>query len=294
MKQVLLVALLCAAFSLSACGEQPETEYVPDILRIGVLPDESESVLNAKFSPLGQYLSSQVNRPYELVVPKDYAELVDRFEQGDFDLAYFGGLTFLQAQDRAAAVPLVMRDIDGHFSSYFIVSDDSQFRKLSEMKSMRLSFGSPLSTSGHLMPRFFLRENGIDPEAFFADVRFSGAHDRTAQWVVDGIVDVGAVNSVVVEEMLRDGRLGQQAVRILWETPPYADYVWAVRASMDEKFKHALADSFLSLSPVNPQHKSILTSLAAGGFLPASSEDFRSLRDVAVAQRLVGVREVRQ
>ncbi len=293
MKHALFSVLMGAVLFLTACTQQPASGYVPQVLRIGVLPDENEFYLIDKFSPLGRYLSVQLKRPYELIVPKDYAELVDRFEQGDFDLAYFGGLTFLQAQERAAAVPLVMRDVDAHFSSYFLVPAGSQSQELAQTEGARFAFGSPLSTSGHLMPRYFLRDKGIEPEVFFAEVRFSGAHDRTARWVSERVVDVGAVNSQIAEEMLSDGRLGRDEVRILWETPPYADYVWAVQAGLDEAFKQALVDSFLSLSALNPQHEPILNSLGGSGFLPASRKDFVALREVAAAQGLIATGETR-
>jgi len=276
-----LIFALAFAACITACAEQKAGIYEPTVLRIGVLPNENEAVLIKQFSPLGNYLAAQLGRPYELVVPGDYADFVDRFARGDFDLGYFGGVTFLQAQQRSDAKPLVMRDIDARLSTYFLVRGDSAIREWDQMAGKSFSFGSSLSTSGHLMPRFFLRERGIDPESFFSDVRFSGAHDKTATWVTEGVVDIGAANSHIVDEMLKDGRLDSAQVNILWETPPYAGYVWAVNADIDRSFQEDLRNSFLALSPVNPEHKIILDALNAGGFLPASPEDFTSLPDIA-------------
>ena len=293
-RQLGQVFLLLAFVWLAACSEQPAPGYLPKELRIGVLPDESEAVLTERFAGLGRYLSSQLNQPYQLVVPEDYADLVERFAQGEFDLAYFGGMTFLQAQQRSGAIPLVMRDIDAHFSSYFLVSADAPQQSWTETNGLRLGFGSPLSTSGHLMPRYFLGQKGINPDSHFSQVQFSGAHDKTAQWVVSGEVDIGAANSQIIDSMLEDGRLDSGRIRILWETPPFADYVWAVRADLDSGFRQQLLNSFLSLSPDNPKHKTILSSLGAGGFLPASAKDFESLQGIATSLGLLDAGAHRQ
>ena len=171
-----------------------------------------------------------------------------------------------------------MRDIDAKFTSYFIVRADETANRIADMRSRRLSFGSRLSTSGHLMPRQFLNESGIVPEDYFDDVAYSGAHDLTAMMVRDGVADIGAVNSLVIDTMFKDGRLRSDEVRILWESPPYADYVWALRRDFGEVSENRLRESFLSLSRQNPTDSAILDRLGARMFLPASTHDFLQLR----------------
>ena len=95
--------------------------------------------------------------------------------------------------------------------------------------------------------------------------------------VRDGLADIGAVNSVVVDAMLRDGRLRPDDIRILWKSPPFADYVWAVRSEFSEATTNRLRNSFLALSHRNLPHAEILNRLGAQMFLPASIEDFDQL-----------------
>ena len=147
----------------------------------------------------------------------------------------------------------------------------------------RFSFGSELSTSGHLMPRHFLRsEWQIEPEAFFSAVTYSGTHDRTAQLVRDGAVDIGVANAAVIRQMLDDGRLRNGEIEVVWQTPPYPDYVWAVQREMPAQLKTRLRDAFMSLTPTRAEHVAILNSLGAQKYLPAAGGDFADLRLIAV------------
>ena len=249
-------------------------------LRLGILPDSSQTIIDTRFGPLIQYIQREANVEIESVVSKDYQELLNQFKEKRIDLAFFGGYTFVKAQMEAGAVPLVMRDIDMRFSTVFLVRPDNKKTKLEDFKGATISFGSKLSTSGHLMPRYFLTERNIDPETFFAKVLFSGSHDKTAYWVRDGKVDLGAANSDVIRTMFRNGQIKRSEIHILWETPAYNDYVWAVQPDFDPSLRARLLDIFLSLSPIDSEHRNILNALGAAGFLPVNNADFDSLRKV--------------
>jgi len=265
------------AFQLSACsGPEPSI----GTLRIGILPDESEKTLRQRYIPLFEFLSQETRLPYELVIPNSYEELVKVFGEGQIDLAYFGGATFLKANSEYGAVPLVMRDVDSRFTSMLVVAGEG-FKTFEELQGKRFSFGSRLSTSGHLMPRHFLQvERGVIPENYFHSSKYSGKHDRTVYWVRDGEVDAGVVNSEIVHKMLADGRLRPGDIRSIWTTPPYADYVWAVHPQVHPVDRERIQQAFLQLSVDNPQQKVILSNLGAAGFYPASIADFSILKEV--------------
>lgn len=260
----------------------------PTRLRIGVVPDETPDILRQRFDPLVEYLSRSLGVPCELVIPADYAALGTRFADGDIDIAHFGGLTFVQAEARNGAVPLVLRDTDLDFQSYFLVRTDNPARSLAELKGARFAFGSRLSTSGHLMPRFFMERDGLRPEDWFSDVSYGGTHDGTAYRIRDGEADVGVANAAIIDSMFADGRLDRGSVRILMRTPPFADYVWAVQPDMPDPLRNRIHDAFLALSPILPEQAAILHRLGAGGFLPALFTDFIRLRQIAVDLSLLG------
>jgi phosphonate transport system substrate-binding protein len=267
------------ALQLSACSV-PEQDSSIDTLRIGILPDESKEALRDRYMPLFEYLSQETGISCELAIPDSYEELVKWFGEGKIDLAYFGGATFLKASNQYNAVPLVMRDVDTRFTSVLVVADED-FRTIEELQGKRISFGSRLSTSGHLMPRHFLQvQHGITPEKHFSSIQYSGKHDRTAFWVRDGEVDAGIVNSEVIRKMSADGRLRPGEVRIIWTTPPYIDYVWAVHPRVHPAARETIQQAFLQLSADNPPHEAVLSKLGAGAFYPASNNDFSALQQV--------------
>ena len=262
---------------LLSCSPPEEPVKKIGTLRVGVLPDESIESLNKRHRSLINYLSKQLDIPVELVVPKDYNELISLIGNSDIELGYFGGVTFVQANEKYGIAPIVMRDIDKDFSSYFIAGQHSTGSKLENFKNTRLSFGNRLSTSGHFMTLSFLKQKGINPLVYFSEVQFSGSHYVSVYNVRDGKADLVAVNSKVVKSMIQDGRVSENELRLIWETPPYADYVWAVRNGLGNDFKQKITNAFLSLTPVNSDHFKILKDQRAGGFLPASEIDFIEL-----------------
>jgi len=281
--RVWVLAALLALFVpfIAACDSEDTTRREISVLRIGVLPDQEPQALQQRYSPLFEHLASELDLPYEFVASESYEELVEQFVAGRIDLAYFGGLTFLKAHGAGVAEPLVMRDVDAKFISCFLVRTDSPATYVGDFHGKVFSFGSALSTSGHLMPRYFLRQLGIRAEDAFETVRYSGAHDKTAYDVRDGRTDLGVANCRVIRSMFADGRLSRDDVRVLWETPPYPNYVWAVQSDIDSVRKRRIRDAFLKLSPIDDNHRPILRQLTAGAFLPAGIDDFRALHEIA-------------
>ena len=274
----LLILFCIGVFSCTRINNEDITP--PSTIHIGVLPDESREKLQNQYKRLLEYLSRETKLHYELLIPETYQELLKMFHDVKIDLAFFGGYTFVKAYNNNDAYPLIMRDVDIRFVSCFITRSDNPGKSISDFKDTVLCFGSKLSTSGHLMPRFFLNEKIIKPETFFNEIRYSGAHDKTAYWVRDGVVDLGVANSKVIDNLLENGDLKKKDIRIIWETPPYADYVWAVQSSMGNPTKTIIRDAFLNLSQENENHKLILDDLSAGYFIPAGLKDFAGIKSI--------------
>jgi len=272
---------------------KPENNsYSPTTLRVAVLPDQSITALQGKYAPLLAYLSEYLQIETKLIIPGSYQDLVKQFEQDKIDLAYLGGLTFLQANTNSQAKALVMREADTRFSSWFVVKGESNINKIEQLADKPFTFGSNLSTSGHLMPRHYLAtEYQIDPEDFFKQVNYSGGHDQTIYDIRDGIVSAGAVNSIVYTQMLIENRVSANEIKVIWKSPPYPDYVWAVQANLSEHITNLLRNAFLSLSQNDSKHKKVLDKLGASYFLPARAKDFNVLKGVAIKQKLLVTRK---
>lgn len=264
----------------------PGAEAPPAPLVVGVLPDQSEATLRRIHEPMVDYLASVTGVELELYLPESYQDLVESFAGGRVQLAWIGGVTFIQAEERGEVEPLAMRDVDLEFTSDFLVAASAPGDTLEDFAGRRLGLGPELSTSGHLMPRYFLNQLGLTPEESFSEVQHSAGHDQTAEWVRGAVVDVGAVNTVVAEAMFREGRLGNGEVRVLWRTPPYRNYVWAIRSHLDPGLKARLLDAFLSLEADVPEHAAILIAQGATqGYLPATAADYADLRRASAQLR---------
>lgn len=272
----LLIVLLAAG-----CSDSPSSATVtPDVIRIAPLPDVSPEDLRKRYQPLADYITEQTGLKTKLVIASSYANLLELFHRGEIDMANFGGVTFIKARQKSNALPLVFRDIDEMGSSVILVNNQFEGNTIQALKGKSFAFGSPLSTSGHLMPRYFFNEQDIIPDDFFSTIEYSGAHDKTALWVQQNKVFSGVANAIVVNEMFNDGRLNKSKVRVLWESPSFADYVWAIQASIAPDIKKAIESAFLNLEITKPEHKVILNKLGARYYITANNNDFSALDKV--------------
>ena len=124
----------------------------------------------------------------------------------------------------------MQREQDQQFTSKFITADP-QVKSLQDLKGKTFAFGSVSSTSGSLMPRYFMQKDGIVPEQFFSRVAYSGAHDATAAWVQAGKVDAGVLNASVWQKLVDSGKVDTAKVKVFATTPTYYDYNWTVRGT---------------------------------------------------------------
>ncbi|MFV2059458.1 MAG: phosphate/phosphite/phosphonate ABC transporter substrate-binding protein [Gammaproteobacteria bacterium] len=273
-----IIALLVLSL-LSSCNEQQQPELLTHI-RVAVLPDQNANKMKQKFDPFMQYLSKVTGKKTSLIIPKSYEELLSLFMDNKIDLALFGGVTYVEAHRYHNAVAILRRNIDKNYRSVFLVKANSTGKNIKDFKGKKIAFGSKLSTSGHFMPRYFLKEQNIIPEHYFSEVVYSGAHDRTAELVRDGVVDVGVVHSGIVHEMYLDGRLKINDVKVLWETPTFPDYVWVVQDYLLEQDKNIIRDAFLMLNVRDSYHNKILQKMGGGYYLHARHEIFSKLEKI--------------
>ena len=258
------------------------TVFAQGVLRISAIPDENPTELQRKFSKVAAYLEKEVGVKIQYTAVTDYAAVVEALAAKKIDMAWLGGFTFVQARLRTGnAIPIVQRAEDEKFTSKFIASATSGIKGLSDLKGKNFTFGSVSSTSGHLMPRYFLLQNKIDPEKDFRRVAFSGAHDATALQVESGRVDAGALNASVWEKLVREKKVDTGKVRVIWTTPPYYDYNWTVRGDLDPAIVKKLTAAFLKLDARNPAHKELLDLQRASKFVPTRPENYKGIEEAA-------------
>ena len=257
-------------------------------LRISAIPDENPQEMLRIYQPFADYLSKEVGIPVKFTPVVDYAATVEGLAANRLEMVWYGGLTSVQAARQAkGARRIIMRKEDAEFKSHFITRKDTGIKNLKDLKGKTFSFGSVSSTSGHLMPRYFLIKNGINPEKDFSKFSFSGAHDATAAWVESERVDAGALNFLVWDKLVETKKVDTNKVSIFWTTPPYVDYVWTVRAGVDKGTVEKITKAFLKLDYNNPEHKKLLDLHRTKGYVTAKDEDWKSIEEAAIAAGLL-------
>ena len=262
------------------------------LLRISAIPDQNPEKLNRLYGSVASELSRQLGVPVKYVPLTDYAAAVTAFRTGDLDLVWFGGLTGVQARlQKPNARVLAQRDIDVSFKSIFIANTRSGLKPvrnidgLRELKGRRFTFGSESSTSGRLMPQYFLAQAGVKLKDFAGGAPgFSGSHDATIALVQSGAYDAGAVNEQVWRSSLHNGKANRTKVLAIWKSPGYPDYHWIAQGNLDQRFGKGftakLQKAILSWRPSDPEQKVILGLFGAQQFIPASAGDYKRIEQV--------------
>lgn len=278
--QLVLFSLLFVAFTVSA-----------DTLVFSAIPDEDETRLKKRFDHVAQYLSKELGVPVNFVPVKSYAATVTAFRNNQIQLAWFGGLSGVRARLLVPGSEAIAQgEEDREFKTYFIAHASTGLKKSHKfpdgIAGKNFTFGSKGSTSGRLMPEYFIREHFKQaPEKVFARVGFSGDHSRTLALVQSGAYEVGALNYTVWQNDIQAGNIDPSRVSIIWETPVYPDYQWTIRGDVDKVwgkgFKERVKRALLDLKDPD-----VLAAFPRKRFIPASNDEYQPILDTA---RQIGI-----
>ncbi|MBU2967648.1 putative selenate ABC transporter substrate-binding protein [Amphritea sp. 2_MG-2023] len=256
------------------------------------IPDQDETQLKLRFQKIADYLQEELQTEVRFVPVKSYAATITAFRNNQVQLAWFGGLSGVKARELVpGSVALAQGIEDPEFKSFFIANSSTGLTPADSLpesvRDMTFTFGSKGSTSGRLMPEYYLREQfGESPNDVFSRVGFSGNHSRTIALVESGAYQLGALNYKVWEAAVADGNVDTSKVQVIWETPTYPDYQWTLRGDMDAVYGEGFSDRVKQalLKMTDPE---LLRSFPRSGFIPASNKDFEPVRKVAKAVGLL-------
>jgi len=282
-------ALGGASLALLALALTTTAALAQSVLRVTTIPEESASEQQRKFAPLVKYLERQLGMKVEFTPVTDYPAAVEALVNRQVELVWFGGFTFVQAKIRSGdkVVPIAQREEDAQFRSVFITLAGSGIKTLADLKGRNVSFGSQSSTSGHLMPRNFLLEAGMNPERDFKRIAYSGAHDATIASVVTGRVDAAALDITVWRKFVEEKKVDLSKVEVFYTTPPYFNYNWSVHADMPAAQRERIAKALLALNPADPEGKEILGLARATRFIPTQASNYNGLEQAGRSAGLI-------
>lgn len=252
------------------------------------IPDEDETRLQQRFQAVADYLAETLNVEVRFIPVTSYAASVTAFRNNQVQLAWFGGFTGVQARELVPGSRAIAQGVeDPEYKSYFIANQATGLAPSDGdtapegLRGLTFSFGSQSSTSGRLLPEFFLREHlGASPNELFTRVGFSGNHSRTISVVQSGAYQAGVVSYKAWENELEAGNIDLDRVQVIWETPPYPDYQWTVRGDVDERFGDGFTER-LQQALLDMEDPDLLASFPRSGFIPAVNDDYREILEVA-------------
>jgi phosphonate transport system substrate-binding protein len=294
MKRIRAAAFF-AVLALAACRGGSTEDRRPDaagqagagILRFTAIPDQNTTELQEKFQPLADYLTKTLGVTTAYLPARDYQASVEMFVNGDVGLAWYGGLTGVQARSKVpGAVAIAQGDADPQYYSYFVAHKDTGISRSDsfppDIGKYAFTFGSEQSTSGRLMPEYFIRKHtGKSPQDFFQKpVGFSGSHDKTLELVASGQYQVGVVNYKVYDQRVQQKKTDPDVVRIIWQTPRYADYNWTARPDLDAKYGSGFT-ARLTKALLAIDDPALLAALPRQRLVPASNDDYGAITDIA-------------
>lgn len=256
-----------------------------EVLKIGAIPDYDQSQMEEAFGDFAKYLGGELGIEVEFVPSVDYAALVTAFSRGEIHLAWFGGLTFVQASSQVPeAQALAQRPADAEFQTVFIKQADlDEIEELEDLADYTFTFGSESSTSGHVMPRYFLQEAGINPdEDFDGAVNYSGSHDQTYNLVQSGAFEAGALNYQYWDRAVEEGTVDTDLVVEFYRSPEFYDYNWTANANVDEVFGEGTIEKIQEiLLNTTPEDTIMMELLSAEEFIETENENYEIIRQVA-------------
>lgn len=269
-KLFFVLSLSMLAVALASCGGGGSSD---ETLRVGLIPNQNPEEVEAQYQPLEDYLAEEIGRDVEVSVPATYNAVVEALVSGELDMAYFGGLTYVQARQRADVTPLVTevnpRTGTTKYHSLIITPTESDISEVEQIEGRDFAFGSVSSTSGSLYPSIMLNKAGIDYRTDLGEFTYTGGHDTTAQAVANGRVDAGGLEDRIFYDLRDEGVIEEDSVRIVAESEPIEGYPWVVRDDLSGEDKEALAGAYLNME--NPE---LLDLMRAESYERVTADDY--------------------
>jgi phosphonate transport system substrate-binding protein len=221
------------------------------VLKMGLIPADDAAEMLRAYEPIQEYLSKELGIPVEIQVTSDYTAAINAMKYKHIDMAWFGPFSYVIASNVANAEAIVngVKESTGSasYKSVIIVNANSGIETLADLKGKSFAFVDPASTSGNLMPRKLLIENGIDPDNDFGETYYAGTHNAVQYAIANGKVDAGASGDNVYQRMLAEGEIDSEISKIIYESEPIPGSPIVVRGDLPEEFKEKIAQALVNM-----------------------------------------------
>ena len=273
-----LLAALSTVFLLAA------SSMAADEIVLGLIPELNVFRQVERHTPLANYLSAKVGAPVRLKMLPRYGNIIDSFEQGKMDGAFWGSFTGAMAIRKLGLVPVARPLwIDGTstYHGVLFVRRDSGITKVSDLKGKSFAFVDRATTAGYLFPLALLREQGItNIDKFFSSYFFAGSHDAAILSVLRKEADAGAAKNTVFQVVAKDDPAVTRDLRILAQSDPVPSNALGVRKDMAPELREKLSKALLGMEN-DPEGREVLKAYGAARFIPTTAADYNPVFDMA-------------
>lgn len=280
-----VLLLLVAATCYGLLGNRPTPPAtIEGQLRVAVCSQQAVADHQKKTLRLLAYLERDFGIKCELVEVASHGELLDKLVANEIDLALLNAYEFVRAQQQCDVVPLVTRDVDPLTTAVLVAHGNTSNHSPQAYRGARLGIETADSTAGGVISRYLTEQIGEPIEGFFRDVQTYQTTVEMLDSLAEGSIDLAFVSSSSVRECIAARSLARtlanDTITVVWESPPYADHLWSIRAEMPQPIQQRLRDAFLSLRITDAEQALILHDQGATGYLPATPRDFQAVQDI--------------
>lgn len=296
--RLIAIALVLATIVAAGCGKQPEGKQSADIgtarnpIKMAMVPSLDTQKLVVSGAQLAMLLERETGLKYEISVPASYTAVITAMGAGTVDVGWLSPLPYVIAHDRygVEVVLRTVRDNSDKYWSFIIARTDTGINKLTDLKGKRFAYGDPLSTSGAIYPKHLIRASGFDPETFFSNAIYAGAHDRVVMSVyskqVDGGAIYGGVKTDAREKVLKPLPDVMSKTHVIAKSIAIPNDTVSVRKGLPPAIVKRITDALVVISKSEDGRKTIFDLYGIDGFVPAKDADYDSVRKVAKAENI--------
>lgn len=273
------------------CGEpDKQADSNPKKLRFGLLVAQETEQTFERMEILQAYFAQKLGREVEFLQMTNTSAIIEAMRAKKIDVATAGAFTYLVASKAFGAEAIATTTAaDGnprYYKSCLITNPQSKLRNIEDVirnaKNITLSWAYPTSTSGHLVPRYYLQQRGVMPDDF-KEVFTSTDHTATLFSVLSGKVDVAAVTYAIIDRFIKTGKLKEGDLRIIWESEPIAPSPVFVRNDLDAGLKKQIQQAYLDVAKSDPNAMKALQAqfIYNVSYMAVTDSFYQPLRNMA-------------
>lgn len=276
-----LTRFICLLTLVLALLAAERTALAAEVLKIGATPGENIELTRGRYELISNYIEKETGIKTELYLATDYTGVIEAMRAGKIDIASFGPLSYVLANNVAGVEGFAKEYREGAgstYTGYIIARKDSGINSIKDLKGKTFAYVDPASTGGHLIPRKEMLKKGIDPEKDLKNTVYLGSHDQVALGVYHKRVDAGAVVNINYEPFLDSKVINGDELQVIDRSDPFPGSAWAWRKDLPAETKTKVRDALLGLRAENaPELKDFLRKVTK--YEPADDSEWDSIRE---------------